>query len=111
MLKSKTHFEQIPLQKVKEAIVASAGVQENGSGTLSGPGPILRCRICRKPVPVETAKTDGEGQAIHEEAGSRLPAAARKTLAALPFGFASVTALRRRFSPALPCRAAPHLAR
>ena len=67
MLKSRTHFEQIPVQKVKEAIVASAGVQENGSGTLSGPGPILRCRICRKPVPVETAKTDGEGQAIHEE--------------------------------------------
>jgi hypothetical protein len=29
--------------------------------------PVLRCRICDKPVTVETAKTDGDGQAIHEE--------------------------------------------
>lgn len=27
----------------------------------------LLCRICGKPVSVETCKTDGDGQAIHEE--------------------------------------------
>ncbi len=25
------------------------------------------CRICGKPVAVETSKTDGDGQAIHED--------------------------------------------
>lgn len=29
--------------------------------------PALRCRICDKPVALENAKTDGDGQAIHEE--------------------------------------------
>lgn len=29
--------------------------------------PVLLCRICDKPVAVETAKTDGAGHAIHEE--------------------------------------------
>ena len=29
--------------------------------------PTLFCRICGKPVSVETAKTDGDGKAIHEE--------------------------------------------
>jgi hypothetical protein len=28
--------------------------------------PVLHCRICDKPVAVETAKTDGAGHAIHE---------------------------------------------
>jgi hypothetical protein len=27
----------------------------------------LFCRICGKPVAVETSKTDGDGQAIHED--------------------------------------------
>ena len=27
----------------------------------------LLCRICGKPVAVETSKTDGDGQAIHED--------------------------------------------
>jgi len=27
----------------------------------------LLCRICGKPVAVETCKTDGDGQAIHED--------------------------------------------
>lgn len=29
--------------------------------------PVLRCRICDKPISTETAKTDGDGKAIHEE--------------------------------------------
>lgn len=28
---------------------------------------LLLCRICGKPVAVETAKTDGDGKAIHED--------------------------------------------
>jgi|HubBroStandDraft_4_1064222.scaffolds.fasta_scaffold220574_2 hypothetical protein len=67
MRKLRTHFEQIPVQKVKDAIVANSAMQQNESGTRRGRWPILRCRICRKSVPVETAKTDGEGQAVHEE--------------------------------------------
>jgi hypothetical protein len=27
----------------------------------------LLCRICGKPIAVETSKTDGDGQAIHED--------------------------------------------
>jgi hypothetical protein len=27
----------------------------------------LLCRICGKPIPLETAKTDGDGKTIHEE--------------------------------------------
>ena len=29
--------------------------------------PALRCRICDKPIAIETAKTDGAGQGVHEE--------------------------------------------
>ncbi len=28
---------------------------------------VLLCRICGKPVPLETAKTDEAGKAVHEE--------------------------------------------
>jgi hypothetical protein len=28
---------------------------------------LLLCRICGKPVPVETSKTDRDGKAIHED--------------------------------------------
>ena len=27
----------------------------------------LKCAICNKPVAIETAKTDDDGQAVHEE--------------------------------------------
>lgn len=27
----------------------------------------LLCRICGRPIPIETAKSDGHGRAIHEE--------------------------------------------
>jgi hypothetical protein len=66
MRKSQTHFEQIPIQKVKNAIEANSEIQI-GSGAPRSQQSLLRCRICRKPVPVEIAKTDGEGQAIHED--------------------------------------------
>ena len=66
MRNSQTHFEQIPIHKVKDAIVANSEIQI-GSETPRGQQSLLRCRICRKPVPVEIAKTDGEGQAIHED--------------------------------------------
>jgi hypothetical protein len=66
MRNPQTHFEQIPVQKVKDAIVANSAILI-GAGTRRGPQSLLRCRICRKPVPVEIAKTDGEGQAIHED--------------------------------------------
>ena len=29
--------------------------------------PRLRCPICNEPVPLETAKTDSDGKAVHEE--------------------------------------------
>jgi hypothetical protein len=68
MRKAATYFEQIPVQKVKNMIVA---LRENKSvhtkQTLHSTRSILHCRICSKPIPVESAKTDGEGQAIHEE--------------------------------------------
>jgi hypothetical protein len=71
MRKLQTHFEQIPVDQVKEAILANIAadseMQPIGPGIPRGQRTILRCRICRKPVPVETAKTDGEGQAVHEE--------------------------------------------
>jgi len=31
------------------------------------PTPALACRICGKPTPLEAAKTDADGKAIHEE--------------------------------------------
>lgn len=37
---------------------------QNVSQKFSGP---LLCRICGKPVAVETSKTDGDGKAIHED--------------------------------------------
>jgi hypothetical protein len=66
MRKSVTYFERIPVQKVKESMATL------DSHAIAAPNPArvlqaLHCRICRKPVPLETAKTDGEGQAVHEE--------------------------------------------
>jgi hypothetical protein len=66
MRKSVTYFEQIPVRKVKE-MVATPDSQEIDS-LAAGRVPLaLQCHICRKPVPVETAKTDGYGKAVHEE--------------------------------------------
>jgi hypothetical protein len=65
MRKSVTYFEQIPVRKVKE-IVATPESQAIES-LLPGRVPYaLQCRICHKPVPVENAKTDDYGKAVHE---------------------------------------------
>jgi hypothetical protein len=66
MRKPATYFEQIPVQKVKE-IVATPERQGIDSRAADRVSLALKCRICRKPVPVETAKTDDRGQAVHEE--------------------------------------------
>lgn len=75
MRKSETYFEQIPVQKVKRMVkdivmilpLSLPRKRESESQTRIGSKPVLHCGICHKPVPVETAKTDGYGQAIHEE--------------------------------------------
>jgi hypothetical protein len=67
MRKTETYFEQIPVQQVKDIMVRlpeSQGVRPQVSRS---PRNVLRCTICRQPVPVETAKTDSNGRAIHEE--------------------------------------------
>jgi hypothetical protein len=64
--RTRTYFEQIPVQKVKAMIAGMTDTQAGGRIAPNTPL-ILHCRICHKPVPVETAKTDWEGQAIHEE--------------------------------------------
>jgi hypothetical protein len=66
MRKPATYFEQIPVQRVKEIVAtpANQGIESLLPGRVSH---ALQCRICRKPVPVETAKTDDRGQAVHEE--------------------------------------------
>ena len=65
MRKSETHFEQIPVSQVMEGL-GQIGKHEAGPQIHRSQRHILRCRICNLPVPVETAKTDSEGQAIHE---------------------------------------------
>lgn len=65
MKKTKTYFEQIPVEQVKEMIV---GFEKPADTQITlGMQPILHCRMCRKPVMIETAKTDWDGQAIHED--------------------------------------------
>jgi len=60
-----TYYEQISVRRVKE-IMATREIQGIQSFAQGDVRPILLCRICSQPVPVETAKTDGNGQAIHE---------------------------------------------
>jgi hypothetical protein len=66
MRKPETHFEQIPVQRVK-AMVSGLPEEQPSSQIARGMRLVLNCRICRKPVPMETAKADGDGQAVHEE--------------------------------------------
>ena len=54
MGKSKTHFEQVPLDVVKKA--ATDGV----------PAPV-RCALCGKPVVLEKCKIDEAGLAVHQD--------------------------------------------
>lgn len=65
MRRPRVHFEQIPVSKVKEMIV---GIEmHEGAAIVPGIQSILHCRMCRQPVAIETAKTDWDGQAIHED--------------------------------------------
>jgi len=64
--KPMTHYEQIPVRKVKDMIAGFAEKQKSAP-MLPGASPILKCNMCGKPVAVEAAKTDARGQAIHEE--------------------------------------------
>jgi hypothetical protein len=66
MRKSGTYFEQIPLSQVKD-MTASLPAEPQSKQSLRPLHHALHCRICGKPVAVETAKTDSDGQAVHEE--------------------------------------------
>jgi hypothetical protein len=67
MRKTQTHFEQIPVETVKAMLIHLPEVQELRPPVARSLHNVLRCTICHQPVPVETAKTDGNGRAIHEE--------------------------------------------
>jgi hypothetical protein len=78
MQKARTYFEQVPVETVKDLrlILAEKLSAEPSRGSLHT---LLRCRICRKPVAVEIAKTDGNGQAVHEECYTLSVTAVSKT--------------------------------
>lgn len=66
MRKSGTYFDQIPLTQLKN-ITAGLAAEWEIKQSRRPLHHILHCRTCGKPVAVETAKTDGDGQAVHEE--------------------------------------------
>jgi hypothetical protein len=67
MGKTKTYFEQVPVEEVKKMVIHLAGSQELRPPVSVSVHNVLRCTICHQRVPIETAKTDGYGRAIHEE--------------------------------------------
>lgn len=67
MRKTQSYFEQIPVQTVKEMMQHLPESQEARAQFSRSLHNVLSCSICRQPVPLETAKTDGNGRAIHEE--------------------------------------------
>ena len=67
MRKTETYFEQIPVERVKAIAAHSPDRPEVRPQLFRSPHNVLRCTLCRQPVAVETAKTDGNGQAVHEE--------------------------------------------
>ena len=67
MRKIETYFEQIPVERVKAIAAHSPDRPEVRPQLFRSPHNVLRCTLCRQPVAVETAKTDGNGQAVHEE--------------------------------------------
>jgi hypothetical protein len=56
MRKTKTYFEQVPLEVAKKA-----AMQERGSARA------VACIICRIPVRLEDCKIDHNGAAVHEK--------------------------------------------
>jgi len=67
MRRTETHFGQISVREVKDIMAHSPESSEVRPQVSRSQHNVLRCTICHQPVPVETAKTDGHGQAIHEE--------------------------------------------
>jgi hypothetical protein len=67
MRKTETYFEQIPVERVKAIAASLPDSREVRPQLFRSPHNVLRCTLCRQPVAVETAKTDGNGQAVHEE--------------------------------------------
>jgi hypothetical protein len=63
MRNADSHFEQIPLEQLRRLIGQG---QVTRFGPTGGPRVILECGICHLPVPVETAKTDSDGKAVHD---------------------------------------------
>lgn len=53
MKKSKTNFEQVPLELAKRAADATPA--------------LITCAICGKPVVLEKCKIDEAGHAVHED--------------------------------------------
>jgi formylmethanofuran dehydrogenase subunit E len=82
MRKTQTYFEQIPVEKVKAMLVHFPESLELRPPVSASLHHVLRCTICHEPVPVETAKTDSYGKAIHEEC--YLLSVAGKTVIARP---------------------------
>jgi len=70
MKRSKTHFEQVPLELAKKAVDATPA--------------LITCSICRQPVVLEKCKIDEDGHAVHANcyfqklAGHRLSSSSRK---------------------------------
>lgn len=82
MRKTQTYFEQIPVEKVKAMLVHLPESSELRPPVSASLHHVLRCTICSQPVPVETAKTDSYGKAIHEEC--YMISLAEKTVASRP---------------------------
>jgi len=78
MQKAKTYFEQVPIEVVKKIVEASGGlvvtIPANKLNHHRSPSlrkkrkavSEIRCSICKKPIPIEAAKTDETGQPVHE---------------------------------------------
>lgn len=53
---STRHFEQVPVQELKDIVIVDS------AGEVSSSTP---CSVCGHPVPLETCKVDEGGKAVH----------------------------------------------
>lgn len=67
MTKSQRYFEQVPLETVRKVVEESPEKPRIVPYSSRRPRYSVHCSVCGKPLAVETAKTDGNGQAVHEE--------------------------------------------
>lgn len=100
MRKTKTHFEQVPVKiakKIAQGEVGEKNKPKKGEAPINDRGRkkevrsksqmedaerqvhamerdhgTATCRICGKPVPLESCKTDPEGRAVHESCVVRM---------------------------------------